>query len=178
MEIEYRGKRDRWSPEVIEQLKALWRAGKSAGQIADVLPGGFTRNSVIGKARRLGLDGRQSPIIRTPGPAQPLTPAQRMRKTRAARQAALAAQKAAAEIAPEPGPVWNIEPARREAAPLPGVLVTLMMLTDRICKWPIGDPRDEAFHFCGHASVVDSSYCREHHTRSRQPMSHFRERVA
>lgn len=171
MDIEYRGKRDRWTPEIIEQVKALWAEGKSAGKIADLLPGGFTRNAIIGKARRLGLDGRASPIIRTPGPAQPLTAAQRMRKTRAARKSAgaLSAQKKteAVNIAlTPPPPVWNIEPARRVVGPEPTDLVTLEQAQLRNgCRWPSG--HRPSMMFCGKdRSAHDVSYCPEHHARA------------
>jgi GcrA cell cycle regulator len=50
-----------WTDERIEQLKQMWQAGKTASQIADEL-GGVSRNAVIGKAHRLGLQSRPSPV--------------------------------------------------------------------------------------------------------------------
>lgn len=52
-----------WTDHRVEQLKKLWNEGKSASQIADSL-GDVTRNAVIGKAHRLGLSSRPSPIKR------------------------------------------------------------------------------------------------------------------
>ena len=52
-----------WTDQRVEQLKTLWNEGKSASQIADLL-GDVTRNAVIGKAHRLGLSSRPSPIKR------------------------------------------------------------------------------------------------------------------
>jgi GcrA cell cycle regulator len=72
-----------WTDERIERLKKMWADGATASQIADEL-GGVSRNAVIGKAHRLGLEQRPSPV--KPGeekeakkaaaaPAQPAPPA-------------------------------------------------------------------------------------------------------
>jgi GcrA cell cycle regulator len=50
-----------WTDERIDRLKALWSQGVTASQIADEL-GGVSRNAVIGKAHRLGLQSRPSPV--------------------------------------------------------------------------------------------------------------------
>ncbi|HEX8527105.1 GcrA family cell cycle regulator [Allosphingosinicella sp.] len=50
-----------WTDERIERLKELWSSGVTASQIADEL-GGVSRNAVIGKAHRLGLQARPSPV--------------------------------------------------------------------------------------------------------------------
>jgi GcrA cell cycle regulator len=50
-----------WTEERIERLKSMWAKGATASQIADEL-GGVSRNAVIGKAHRLGLEQRPSPV--------------------------------------------------------------------------------------------------------------------
>jgi len=50
-----------WTEERIERLKKMWADGSTASQIADEL-GGVSRNAVIGKAHRLGLEQRPSPV--------------------------------------------------------------------------------------------------------------------
>jgi GcrA cell cycle regulator len=50
-----------WTDERIERLKSLWTKGMTASHIADEL-GGVSRNAVIGKAHRLGLQSRPSPV--------------------------------------------------------------------------------------------------------------------
>ena len=50
-----------WTEERIERLKSMWTEGATASQIADEL-GGVSRNAVIGKAHRLGLEARPSPV--------------------------------------------------------------------------------------------------------------------
>ena len=53
-----------WTDERIEQLRNMWEKGLTASQIADEL-GGVSRNAVIGKAHRLGLKSRPSPVKAT-----------------------------------------------------------------------------------------------------------------
>src|SRR6476620_368097 len=55
------GRRMSWTDERIDRLKELWSQGKTASFIADEL-GGVSRNAVIGKAHRLGLQSRPSPV--------------------------------------------------------------------------------------------------------------------
>jgi GcrA cell cycle regulator len=51
-----------WTDERIDTLKTMWEAGQTASQIAEAL-GGVSRNAVIGKAHRLGLQSRPSPVV-------------------------------------------------------------------------------------------------------------------
>ena len=55
-----------WTDERIDRLKAMWAEGSTASQIAEDL-GGVSRNAVIGKAHRLGLESRPSPVKRGRG---------------------------------------------------------------------------------------------------------------
>jgi GcrA cell cycle regulator len=50
-----------WTEERIDRLKSMWTEGATASQIAEEL-GGVSRNAVIGKAHRLGLESRPSPV--------------------------------------------------------------------------------------------------------------------
>lgn len=54
--------------------------------------------------------------------------------------------------------------------------LTLMELTERTCKWPIGDPATEDFWFCGHPSMPGKPYCEAHVSVAFQPMSARRDR--
>ncbi len=51
-----------WTDERIDTLKTMWEAGQTASQIAEALGDGVSRNAVIGKAHRLGLQARPSPV--------------------------------------------------------------------------------------------------------------------
>lgn len=61
-----------WTDERIDQLKAMWEKGMTASQIADEL-GGVSRNAVIGKAHRLGLQSRPSPVKANEAPRKKAT---------------------------------------------------------------------------------------------------------
>jgi GcrA cell cycle regulator len=97
-----------WTDERIESLRTMWEKGLTASQIADEL-GGVSRNAVIGKAHRLGLKSRPSPVKATEKVAKPAkAPA-----PAAPRPAApAAAPRAAAPVAPRP-----VAPLRPEPKP-------------------------------------------------------------
>ena len=48
---------------------------------------------------------------------------------------------------------------------------TIFNLTDRMCKWPIGDPKEAGFHFCGRPAMTGLPYCGEHAAVAYQPAS-------
>ncbi|HEV2818064.1 MAG TPA: GcrA family cell cycle regulator [Allosphingosinicella sp.] len=93
-----------WTDERIERLKALWTKGMTASHIADEL-GGVSRNAVIGKAHRLGLQSRPSPV-------KPNEPAPKPRaKAKDKPEAAAAPVKAPVAEAPTPAPKAEPRPA-------------------------------------------------------------------
>ena len=94
-----------WTDERIDQLKSMWTKGMTASQIAEEL-GGVSRNAVIGKAHRLGLQSRPSPVKASDGEDAPA------RKPAAPRVKAATAAPAAAPV-PKAPPA----PAPRAAAP-------------------------------------------------------------
>ncbi|HTU12342.1 MAG TPA: GcrA family cell cycle regulator [Allosphingosinicella sp.] len=100
-----------WTDERIDRLKELWSQGKTASYIADEL-GGVSRNAVIGKAHRLGLQSRPSPV-------KPNEPAPKAKaKVREKAEAAAPAPKPAA--APAPAAPWeDDEDEAPAAAPKP-----------------------------------------------------------
>jgi GcrA cell cycle regulator len=100
-----------WTDERIERLKKMWSQGATASQIADEL-GGVSRNAVIGKAHRLGLDARPSPV--RPGEEKEKKPAP------AAQPAAAAPAAPAPKAAPRPDPTPRSAPAGGER-PTPNV---------------------------------------------------------
>jgi GcrA cell cycle regulator len=106
-----------WTDERIEQLRSMWEKGLTASQIADEL-GGVSRNAVIGKAHRLGLKSRPSPVkatekvVKAPKPAAPKPAAPAI----APRAAAPAAPRPAAPPRAEPKPVAEQRPAAEAAA--------------------------------------------------------------
>jgi len=103
-----------WTDERIDRLKELWTQGNTASQIAEEL-GGVSRNAVIGKAHRLGLQARPSPVkANDPAPAAAVAPPPPMVEEAPAPAAAAAPE----TVAPEPGPVTEDSPAAEaEVAP-------------------------------------------------------------
>ena len=157
-----------WTDERVTVLKKLWAEGHSASQIAKQL-GGVTRNAVIGKVHRLGLSGRATPsrpVKRPPRLARP--------KPRFVAATAATATPAASPALPGPVDVPAL-PERSQALtalpPLPmddGVPATILTLRDSMCKWPIGDPADPKFAFCGRKADC-GPYCTEHAAVAFQP---------
>src|SRR3954454_16485290 len=99
-----------WTDERIERLTILWTQGITASQIADEL-GGVSRNAVIGKAHRLGLQSRPSPVKPNEENEEFAAPAAAAEPARAAAPSApvqtaspapAAQPRAAAEAAPAP----------------------------------------------------------------------------
>ena len=143
-----------WTDERVEQLKSLWTDGLSASQIARVL-GSVTRNAVIGKVHRLGLAGRAGPA-------------------RAERPRTAMPRKASAHAAAPLPPVVEEDPITLAD----GNFATVLTINDRMCKWPIGDPADNEFHFCGHKPKLGSPYCEAHARKAYQPQPQRRDRRA
>ena len=107
-----------WTDERIEKLTKMWEGGATASQIAEEL-GGVSRNAVIGKAHRLGLKARPSPV--KPNEKEAAAPAPKAAKAEAPPRPAPAARQAAparaATAAPSAAPAGGTTPA---PAPTPG----------------------------------------------------------
>lgn len=190
-----------WTDERVETLKRMWGEGQSASQIAKEL-GGVTRNAVIGKVHRLGLSNRVggkedeeevpvppvaaarpepaprpepvAPRAEPPRPAAPAAPVSNVtplpvRKAIIPAGQPLPPQPSLNEISPEA--LASVREVEKRAKRL-----TLMELTERTCKWPIGDPATDDFWFCGLPSLPGKPYCEAHVGVAFQPMSARRDR--
>jgi GcrA cell cycle regulator len=153
-----------WGDKQIEALKGLWADGLTASEIAAQM--GFTRNSVLGKVHRLGLPPRAVGIRQRVPEWKSMT--REERQARADAQARLRRAKramAAAGRAFIPPP--RIQPPPVVAAPFILALETrpcsLLELNDERCHFPIGEPGEPDFHFCGADTKAESSYCQHHH---------------
>ena len=188
-----------WTEERVETLKKMWAEGQSASQIAKEL-GGVTRNAVIGKVHRLGLSnringsvpGRPEDAEMEDGPVaeaavetdeaeepevmeepQPVQPVQKtvvpVRKAIVPAGQPLPPQPSTNEISPE------ALASQREVEKMARRL-TLMELTERTCKWPIGDPATADFWFCGLPVEQGKPYCEAHVRMAYQPAQSRRDR--
>ncbi|WP_422372562.1 GcrA family cell cycle regulator [Hoeflea sp.] len=167
-----------WTDERVEKLKKLWADGLSASQIAAQL-GGVSRNAVIGKVHRLNLPGRaksggQSSVRTKRATAAPRAPAYAGRtaaqttRTMSGRSSGNTALKQDVDaVAVED---LDTRPMEDVVVPISRRL-TLIELSERTCKWPLGDPLLEGFHFCGNDSDDSSPYCGYHAKLAFQPSS-------
>lgn len=126
-----------WTSDRIEELTRLWNTGHSASMIGKKL--GVSKNAVVGKAHRLNLPARPSPIRKDARPMPRRRPA------------ALPTPSVPEEAG---GTVEAFEPS----APT--------RLSERrsgqSCQWPIGDPNDKSFHFCDAPALPGKPYCSKH----------------
>ena len=188
-----------WTNDRVEILKKLWVEGQSASQIAKEL-GGVTRNAVIGKVHRLGLSNRAtsssssksdtksktsvksmsdpkrvsnktstSKVTSANSPSEPRSNVTSLRRQIIPAGQPLPPQPSANEISPEAlARVSEIEKKAKR--------ISLLELTERTCKWPVGDPATEEFWFCGLPSQAGKPYCEAHVGVAFQPMSQRRDR--
>jgi GcrA cell cycle regulator len=211
-----------WTDERIATLKKMWEGGATASEIATEL-GGVSRNAVIGKAHRLGLKARPSPVKanetkkaaapakkpvaaapprapteprsepaseppmraaapRAPaatvrsdsadthagGPSQPMPNAQAdMPKIVSVGPGGFLRQGPGDQQAPiPPAPPRRLVPAK----PSPEIAgkTTLLDLSEKVCRWPMGHPGEPDFHFCGEQVNPGFPYCVEHCGRAYQ----------
>ena len=133
-----------WNDENVEKLRDLWDQGLPPAQIGKLL--GFTKNAVVGKAHRIGLERRPSPIRRAS-----------VKPDR---------KKARSPIIPK----LNFEIAKKEETAIPisqqnfqPVVKNLFTKTlKRGCEWPEGHPDESDFKFCGKERFEDKPYCIDH----------------
>lgn len=213
-----------WTDERIATLRKMWEGGATASEIATEL-GGVSRNAVIGKAHRLGLKARPSPVKANekkkpaaapaakkpaaPAPAAaPRAPAEAPERSAPVEAAERPAPRAPAPAAPraEPQVAEGAAPAvpaenlpkivsvgpggflrqgpGDQQAPIPPApprrlvpakpsaeiagKTSLLDLSDKVCRWPMGHPGEPDFHFCGEQVNPGFPYCVEHCGRAYQ----------
>jgi GcrA cell cycle regulator len=146
-----------WNETIIAELRTLWAEGLSTAEIGRRL--GISKNAVVGKAHRLDLSPRPSPIRRSE--RAPGAPAPAPRVT-GPTLAPLSSGPQAAHPASSPVAAVSIAPAK---APVPRRLTAVAVApVARVsaCCWPVGEPGKPGFHFCDGAAVAGKPYCAEH----------------
>lgn len=136
-----------WTDEQVKELRRLWDKGLTANEIAKKL--GVTKNAIVGKVHRLCLKARPSPI--------------KFKEDDIADEHTVVAD---ADLALSEETAESVEPGEQEKD---GSLksnscakIKLIELDNHTCRWPIGDPRDEDFGFCGKKIRAGQTYCDEH----------------
>ncbi len=164
-----------WTDERVELLKKFWAEGLSASQIAAKL-GGVSRNAVIGKVHRLKLSSRGRAATATPRTKKPAKPqsqtkgAHRTASFTRTQPVSVGATALQQNFVTEVVAEQVLKPAKDVVVPISRHL-KLVELTEQTCKWPIGDPLQEDFHFCGNDSAENAPYCNYHSRLAFQPAS-------
>ena len=132
-----------WNDDNVARLKELWDQGLPTAQIGKLL--GFTKNAVVGKAHRIGLERRPSPIRRTA-----------VKPDR---------KKARSPIVPK----LNFEATKEDFKQIsepknyqPVIKSLFINNAKRGCEWPEGHPDESDFKFCGKERFEDKPYCLDH----------------
>lgn len=164
-----------WTDERVDLLKKLWSEGLSASQIANRL-GDVTRNAVIGKVHRLGLSGRA-----TTSRVKAVRPRKRTVKspTRTVKPKFINVAHAALKNELQTNRSLKADASNQPVEELFIPLeerATIMTLKECSCRWPIGDPTDKDFHFCGRKKVPGTPYCEFHARVAFQPVQSRRKK--
>ncbi len=192
------GESPTWNDERIAQLRVLWEQGLSASSIGRVL--GVTKNAVVGKAHRLKLSSRPSPIRKSSKPpvrratalARPTLPSTPMvdlsgdaspapvvgsgpvigRQEPKVETPAVTAEATKVEpVKVQPAQAEQAKPALGPSLSTQEAMVQLGLAPKRVrrspgrvatCCWPVGDPGESDFHFCGADTLPGKSYCADH----------------
>jgi GcrA cell cycle regulator len=141
-----------WNEESIGKLRALWAEGLSTAEIGRRM--GISKNAVVGKAHRLNLPPRPSPIRRDGERSE------RRRVPRRIHGPTLPVLPAAMAPMPQEQPRMiererPLSVVRAVCLPRPGARVTP-------CCWPIGEPGTKSFRFCDVGAIAGKPYCDEH----------------
>ena len=133
-----------WNDDNVSRLRDLWDQGLPTAQIGKLL--GFTKNAVVGKAHRIGLERRPSPIRRTA-----------VKPDR---------KKARSPVMPklnfEKNSIKQMDDGTNAKIFHPKIKNLISANAKRGCEWPEGHPDELEFHFCGKERFEDKPYCLDH----------------
>ena len=132
-----------WDENNVSRLRELWDQGLPTAQIGKLL--GFTKNAVVGKAHRIGLERRPSPIRRTA-----------VKPDR---------KKARSPVMPKLNFENTNDANQKKDETITFQPVVKNLFNNSIkhgCEWPKGHPDEVDFHFCGKDRYEDKPYCAEH----------------
>jgi GcrA cell cycle regulator len=130
-----------WNDSQVALLRSLWKDGTKTAEIGNRL--GCSKSAAVGKAHRLDLEPRPSPIINSTRQLTPTSPSDnRTVRTR-------------------------LTPTQPRTVPMPPKPITTQISIEPYqaivpCRWPIGDPHRKDFRFCACPSEPSKGYCPEH----------------
>ena len=138
-----------WTTERENKLRELWKKGYSGSEIANIL-GNTTRNAVIGKSHRLKLEARSTSKKLSSKEKKEKDSAPEIKDQKLGRKARFQALLLDKNFEGE-------NPTRLED------------LTDKLCRWPLGEKMQPAKFFCGRKTVEKFPYCKLHLLYAFQP---------
>lgn len=168
-----------WDSVMLKKLKSLMGKGLSTSEIGKRL--GMSKNAVVGKLNRLGWNSKAGGVATADKSAAPskksgkaATGAKKSAKTVSGGKSA-AKKTETAKTAVKKAAVSNAASSKKSSGGGKNLNKTLAMhqriiqhslemanLKPNQCRWPIGDPDSEKFHFCGAPVFVGKPYCYEH----------------
>ncbi|HNY25333.1 MAG TPA: GcrA family cell cycle regulator [Alphaproteobacteria bacterium] len=168
-----------WDTTTLKKLKALTGKGLSTAEIGKRL--GMSKNAIVGKLNRLGWNSKAGGVsaktVEKAVAKKPKTP------VAAKKSSVKSVAKPGAKQVSEKKPAKKAENEKTAAKPVAEKVSKLdksspknLAMHQRIvqhslgmanlrqdqCRWPIGDPDSESFHFCGEQVFVGKPYCYEH----------------
>ena len=167
-----------WDSVMLKKLKALMGKGLSTSEIGKRL--GMSKNAVVGKLNRLGWNSKAGGVAATtqtvekksakPGAKKPVSGGAKKPAAKKSPVATRATAKAAPSKAkPEPAAgakkTTGAKSLNKTLAMHQRIIqhsLEMANLKPNQCRWPIGDPDSEHFHFCGAPVFVGKPYCYEH----------------
>ena len=176
-----------WDNAMLKKLKALTGKGLSTSEIGKRL--GMSKNAIVGKLNRLGWNAKagaavasESKVMAPETKKAAATTKATLKKTAAPKKApatkkiAEPAKKATVKKEPAKKAVQKktTEPTAEKKQPATSAknlavhqrivqhALEMANLKPNQCRWPIGDPDSEHFHFCGETVFVGKPYCYEH----------------
>jgi GcrA cell cycle regulator len=160
-----------WAPSHCDALREYHAKGMSYSEAAAAINAKFgtayTRNAAIGRGKRMGLAGPETPKDSHRVPHSPCAPRlHRSRKRRAAKpvQPKSVRPKRARPKPEQPRPALTcVEPVKLRCVGIKPRLLSFADLEAGDCRYPYGGDKDgEAITFCGHPRREGSSYCTAH----------------
>lgn len=133
-----------WNESNVARLKELWDQGLPTAQIGKLI--GFTKNAVVGKAHRIGLERRPSPIRRTAVKPD-------RKKARSPIMPKLTFENAILEDKIYTPQIQSFTPSVRNI---------FVANSKRGCEWPEGHPDEVEFTFCNKERFEEKPYCIDH----------------
>tara|TARA_Y100000768_G_C23970685_1_gene680351 strand:- start:62 stop:535 length:474 start_codon:yes stop_codon:yes gene_type:complete len=147
-----------WNQQKVDNLRKLWNEGVATSLIGEQL--GFTKNAVIGKAFRLGLERRQNSRKKTTQNQQ-VSSATMYRESSSSSTIQNSSKRETTR--------------RREKFSFKKSIVGTGSF--KSCQWPIGDPLEEGFHYCGAQNIPTKPYCIDHYKKAYNVDERYLERL-